>query len=77
MERDVVTLDEVKGEVTYVEECHDVERVAVNLKNPYCYETYQRVVRDKMRLLIVRRRQRRDVKRRRRMSSGTAWFATS
>ena len=33
-----------------VKEGHDVERVATNLKNLYCYEICQRDVRDKMRL---------------------------
>ena len=36
MEKDSVTLgDEEKGEITFVKEGHDVERVTAVLKNPY------------------------------------------
>merc|ERR1712065_37752 len=45
-----VTINEEKGEVSFVEEGHDVERVTVILKNPYRYEIYQRNIRDKMRV---------------------------
>merc|ERR1712065_30987 len=38
------------GEVSFVEEGHDVERVTVILKNPYRYEIYQRNISDKMRV---------------------------
>ena len=41
MEKDIVTLKEDNGDVMFVEEGHDVERVTVILKNPYCYEIYQ------------------------------------
>ena len=34
VEKDVVTLDEEKGEVTFVNEGHDVERVTAFLKDP-------------------------------------------
>ena len=38
LEKDVVTFNEEKSEITSVKEGHDVERVAANLKNLYCYE---------------------------------------
>ena len=43
-ERDIVTINEEKGEVSF-----DVERVTVN---PYRYEIYQRNISDKMRLVF-------------------------
>jgi len=49
-ERDRVTVNEEKGEVSYCEEGAGVERVAAILKNPFRYEVYQRNVRDKMRV---------------------------
>merc|ERR1712012_1109683 len=50
VETDIVTINEEKGEVSFVEEGHDVERVTAILKNPYRYEIYQRNIRDKMRV---------------------------
>ena len=50
VEKDIVTLNEEKGEVTFVEEGYDVEYVMVILKNPYRYEIYQRNIRDKTRV---------------------------
>ena len=47
VEKDVVTLNEEEGEVTFMEEGDDVERVTVTLKNPYRFEIYQRNTRDK------------------------------
>ena len=49
MEKDIVTLNEEKGEVTFVQEGYDVEYVMAILKNPYRYEIYQRNI-DKMRV---------------------------
>ena len=49
LEKDLVTLNEQKGEVTFVEEGYDVEYVMVILKNVYCYEIHQRNIRDKAR----------------------------
>ena len=49
-EKDIVTINEENGEVSFVEEGHDVERVTVILKNPYRYEIYQRKICDKMRV---------------------------
>jgi hypothetical protein len=50
VEKDIVTINEENGEVSFVEEGHDVERVTVILKNPYRYEIYQRNISDKMRV---------------------------
>ena len=41
VEKHIVTLKEDNGDVMFVEEGHDVERVTVILKNPYRYEIYQ------------------------------------
>merc|ERR1712136_512705 len=50
VEKDIVTINEENGEVSFVEEGHDVERVTVILKNPYRYEIYQRNISDNMRV---------------------------
>ena len=52
VEKDTVTFDEEKGEITFVEEGHDVERVAAIHKNPHHYEIYWRNIRDKLRMKI-------------------------
>ena len=49
VKKDTVTLNEEKGEVTFVHEGYDVEYVMAFLKNPYRYEIYQRNI-DKMRV---------------------------
>jgi hypothetical protein len=49
-EKDKVTVNEEKGEVSYQAVGADVERVAAILKNPSRFEVYQRTVRDKMRV---------------------------
>ena len=55
VEKDIVTMNEEKGEVSIVEEGHDVERVTVILKNPYRYEIYQRNISDRMRVAFSMR----------------------
>ena len=49
VEKDTVTLDEEKGEITYVDEGHDVEHVTAIPGHPYRYEIYRRNARDKLR----------------------------
>ena len=49
---DTVTLDEEKGEIAFMEEGHDVERVVATHKNPHRYEMYRRNVRDRLRVEI-------------------------
>ena len=84
VEKDIVALDEGKGEITFVEESHDVERVAAILKNLHCNEIYQSSVCDKMRvefggrtivakdtLSMVKLAE--GLRRRRQMSSVPAW----
>ena len=64
VEKETVTFDEVKGEISYVVEGHDVERVTATLKDPHWHETHRRNIRDKLRLqdwLTDRRCQRRTV----------------
>ena len=49
VEKGILTPNEEKGEVTFVQEGYDVEYVMAILKNPYRYEIYQRNI-DKMRV---------------------------
>ena len=55
VEKDTVTFDEEKGDITYVDEGHDVEHVTAILKYPYRHEVYRRNVRDKLQVEITMR----------------------
>ena len=83
VDKDTVTLDEEKGEIAFIEEGHDVERVAATHKNPHRYEMYRRNVRDRLRMEIGVKTTALSMmklagrlKSRRVMSSITKWFPT-
>ena len=52
VEKDTITLHEEKGEITYVDEGHDVEHVTAIHKNFFRHEIYKRNTRDKLRVKI-------------------------
>ena len=56
VEKDTVTLIEMEGEISFVGERHDVERVTATFKNPRRDEIYGRNIRDMLRRTLTKTR---------------------